>query len=58
MWKDLHGRLGVVACGVPLLLRQLQQLLDALLQMSVCFAESRKRLELPNLCDPAQFPKV
>lgn len=49
---DLHGCLGVLAGGVPLLLRQLQQLLDALLQVAVRLCHARQLLELPHLGDP------
>lgn len=49
----LDGGLGVVAGCVPLLLGQLQQLLDALLQVPVRLAQPSQRLELPHLGYPA-----
>ena len=51
--KNLHSRLGVLAGGVPLLLGQLEQLLDALLQVAVRLRHARQLLELPHLRDSA-----
>lgn len=49
----LHGGLGVVTSGVPLLLGQLEQLLEALLHVAVAAAHQRQLLELPHLGHPA-----
>jgi len=48
----LDGRLGVLARGVPLLLGQLQQLLEPLLQVPVRLRQPRQLLELAHLGHP------
>ena len=49
----LDSCLGMLTCGVPLLLAQLEQLLQLLLHVPVCLAQLGHPLELPHLCDPA-----
>jgi len=54
MRARLDGRLGVLARGVPLLLGQLQQLLEPLLQVPVRLRQPRQLLELAHLGHPAR----
>jgi hypothetical protein len=49
----IDGGLGVLAGRVPLLLGQLEQLLEALLHLPVAAAHQRQLLELPHLGHPA-----
>ena len=53
----LHSCLGVFTGSIPLLLAQLQQLLQLLLHVAVGLTELGHPLKLPHLCHPtAQAP--
>ena len=53
VWPHLYSHLGMLAGGIPLLLAQLQQLLQLQLQVPICFTQPRQLLEVSHLCDPA-----
>jgi hypothetical protein len=55
---DLNSCLGMLTSSVPLLLAQLEQLLQLLLHVPICLAQLGNSLELPHLCNPAAMCRV